>query len=401
LSSQPEFIPKIFITLFFAVFSTLLGVGLVVPLLPVYAHDLGAGAFQISLIFAAFSLSRTIFVPFFGRRSDLKGKKPILTIGMLLYFVFSICFILSRGVETLILIRLGQGLASAMILPVAQAYVGLITPKDKEGLVMGLFNLSLYGGLSVGPLLGGFIKDWLSIQFSFISMGALSLVAFFLCQILLPDEKKGTLPGGGRAKKSMPFLKMVKEKSILSLLAFRVCFTMNIGTVWTFLPLIASTENHLSSTDIGIVIMINVLVGGILQAPLGYITDKFNKKVLITSGGLLAALSLYYMSRAETFSQLFITNGLLGVAAGLSFPAVMALGVIEGRRLNAMGSIMGLLTMAHSIGMLAGPLFGGLLADFFSFSAVFVAGILIAAIGTLILVLFYPNPRQVQGLKSP
>ena len=177
---------KIFATLFLAVFVTTMGVGLVAPLLPVYAHELGAGGFQIGLIFGAFSLTRSIFVPYFGKLSDRKGKKPFLTSGLLIYFFLSLLFILSKDVEVLILLRLGQGFASAMILPVAQAYVGMIAPVQKEGRIMGLFNVSLYAGLSAGPLLGGLVKDWFNISVSFLSMGALTLFGFLLCQFMLP-----------------------------------------------------------------------------------------------------------------------------------------------------------------------------------------------------------------------
>jgi DHA1 family multidrug resistance protein-like MFS transporter len=151
---------KIFATLFLAVFATTLGAGIVAPLLPVYAHELGAGGFQIGLIFGAFSLTRSIFVPYFGKLSDWKGRKPFLTSGLFIYFLLSMIFIVSKDVGVLILLRLGQGFASAMILPVAQAYIGMITPINKEGSIMGLFNVSLYAGLSTGPLLGGFVKDW-------------------------------------------------------------------------------------------------------------------------------------------------------------------------------------------------------------------------------------------------
>jgi MFS family permease len=73
---------RIFNTLFLAVFVTAMGAGLVAPLLPIYAHDLGAGAFQIGLIFGAFSVTRSIFVTYFGKLSDRKGKKPLLTAGL-------------------------------------------------------------------------------------------------------------------------------------------------------------------------------------------------------------------------------------------------------------------------------------------------------------------------------
>src|SRR5210317_359921 len=135
---------KIFGTLFFSIFAAVTGVGIVVPLLPVYAHDLGASGLYIGLIFGAFSLSRTFFLPYFGRRSDKKGRKPFIVAGLFSYAVISLAFILSSGVKSLIVIRFVQGITSAMIMPVVQAYVGDITPKVKEGWIMGLFNMSLF-----------------------------------------------------------------------------------------------------------------------------------------------------------------------------------------------------------------------------------------------------------------
>ena len=179
---------RIFITLFLAVFVTTMGAGMVAPLLPVYAHELGAGALQIGLIFGAFSLTRSVFVPYFGKLSDRKGKKPLLTIGLFLYFLLSLLYAVSNGVWPLVLLRLGQGFASAMILPVAQAYVGMITPEQHEGRLMGIFNMPIYGGLSAGPVLGGLVKDWFNIEISFLSMGALTL--FGLSFVWYPCPQK-------------------------------------------------------------------------------------------------------------------------------------------------------------------------------------------------------------------
>ena len=74
---------KIFTTLFLAVFANITGVGIVVPLLPVYAKNLGASGFYIGLIFGAFSLSRTFLLPVFGKLSDKHGRKPFITTGLL------------------------------------------------------------------------------------------------------------------------------------------------------------------------------------------------------------------------------------------------------------------------------------------------------------------------------
>ena len=83
---------KIFGTLFFSIFASVTGVGVVVPLLPIYAHDLGASGLYIGLIFGAFSLSRTFFLPWFGRLSDVKGRKPFIVPGFLAYALISIAY---------------------------------------------------------------------------------------------------------------------------------------------------------------------------------------------------------------------------------------------------------------------------------------------------------------------
>ena len=375
---------KIFTTLFLAIFFTTLGVGLVVPLLPVYAHELGAGAFQVGLVFAAFSLTRSIFVPYFGKLSDKKGKKPFLTTGLFIFFFLSILYTYSKNIETLILLRLGQGFASAMVLPVAQAYIGIMTPPQKEGRVMGLFSISLYGGLSIGPLLGGVVKDRFSINASFLSMGALCLLGFVLCLLFLPREGVLQTSNPSGSGKSKSYLAIVKTPAILSLFTFRICFTTCIGIIWTFLPLFANTMLDLSSSAIGFVIMINVFIAGLLQAPMGYIADRFSKKIMVTAGGVLAIISLLCLNYATSFNGLVIANGIFGLAGGISLPAIMALGIIEGRKTRAMGSIMGLLTMAHSLGMLVGPLLAGIIIDVFSMETIFVTGAAILGAGTIV-----------------
>ena len=350
---------KIFATLFIAIFVTATGAGFVAPLLPIYAHELGAGGFQIGLIFGAFSLTRTLFVSYFGKLSDRKGRKPFITTGLFLYFLVSLFYAVSDSVTALILLRLGQGFASAMVLPVAQAYVGEMIPPNQEGRLMGVFNISLFGGLSAGPVMGGLIKDWFSIQASFMGMGILTLAGFLLCLVMLPAEHVTKRDATGTLKKPVDYMDLIKIPSVLSIFTFRTCFTTCIGITWAFLPLLAATRLGLSSSAIGLVVMVNVLISGLLQAPMGYAADRFSKRALTLFGGVLALIAMLCLDRAQTFTQLMVINGILGFAGGVSLPAIMAMGVIEGRRSKAMGSIMGLLALGHSIGMLAGPLLGG------------------------------------------
>jgi multidrug resistance protein len=382
---------KIFAVLFFSIFVSVTGVGIVVPLLPVYAYELGASGLYIGLVFGAFSLSRTFFLPYFGRLSDKKGRKPLIVAGLLAYALISIGFILSKNVETLIIIRFIQGISSAMLIPVIQAYVGDITPEGSEGLSMGMFNMSMFFGLSVGPLAGGMINEHFSLNTSFLCMGILAFLGFSLCLFLLPPTKSERAVS--RKKEVVSWKKLLRDKDLAGLFFFRFAYAACVGVVWGFLPVLADSEFHLSSSYIGILVMLGVFIAGVMQAPMGYMADRFSKRIMILIGGFIIAFAILLFNWADGFGDLFIANVLIGIGGGIAMPALMAIAVLKGKTTKAMGSVMGLITMAHSSGMLTGSLVAGLMMDMFQLRHAFSFGSLIMILGTG-LFFFYTSHRK-------
>lgn len=373
---------KIFATLFIAIFACVTGVGIVVPLLPVYAKNLGAGGFYVGLVFGAFSFSRSAFLPYFGRLSDRKGRKPFIVIGLFGYLLVSTAFMGFDNIEALILFRFLQGIASAMIMPVTQAYVGDITPTGDEGFSMGLFNMSMFMGLSIGPLLGGFISDHYGLNTAFAAMGALALAGCLLAMGLLPpthEEQVVIHP-----QKPMDWKYLLLDGDIAALFLYRFTYTACIGILWGFLPVYAHTEYTLSTSDIGILLMLGVFVGGVVHLPMGILADRINKKVLVVIGGIIVAYAFFSFHWASGFRDLFIANFLFGIGGGIAGPALMALAVLAGNRTGGMGSVMALLTMAHSLGMLAGSLLAGLIMDFSNLRLAFTWGAGIMGVGTVV-----------------
>jgi MFS transporter, DHA1 family, multidrug resistance protein len=363
---------KIFATLFFSLLATITGVGIVVPLLPVYAHSLGAGGLYIGLIFGAFSISRTVLLPYFGRLSDRKGRKPFILTGLFCYTLVSVAFILFTHVFQMIVIRFFQGIASAMVMPVIQAYVGDITPKGREGFVMGLFNMSLFFGLSLGPLAGGYINDHINLNAAFACMGALALVGALLSLWLLPATRDEV--GLRKGRPPLRWRDIICDRVIIGLFAFRLAYTSGIGIIWGFLPVLADAEFHLSSSQIGILVMLGVMVSGTIQAPMGYLADRLNRKVMISIGGILAGLAVLSYQLADSHAQLFAGSILFGLGGGTAMPAVMAVAVLKGHQSEAMGSVMAVLTVAHSLGMLMGAVLAGLMMDWFNLRLAFGLG---------------------------
>lgn len=376
---------QIFGTLFFSIFATVTGVGMVVPLLPVYAHHLGAGGLYIGMIFAAFSFSRTVFLPYFGRASDVRGRKPFIVIGLCAYALISAAFILARDVESLIILRFVQGIASAMIMPVVQAYVGDITPAGMEGSVMGLFNMSMFTGLSLGPLIGGFIHDRFSLQSSFACMGLLALLGFLLSLFLLPPRRLERVVC--QSHPPLGWGPLLQDRPIAALFSFRFAYTACIGIIWGFLPVYADARFSLSSSAIGILVMLGVLVSGLIHWPMGYLADRFNRRGLVVAGGLIVSGAVLSYALADDFSGLLLCSLGFGIGGGLSMPALMAMGVARGAKAKAMGSVMALLTMAHSTGMLAGSLLAGVMMEVSQLRYAFFLGALLMLFGCGLFVL--------------
>lgn len=377
---------KIFGTLFFSIFVTVTGVGIVVPLLPVYAHNLGASGIYIGLIFGVFSLSRTLFLPYFGGLSDKKGRKPFIVGGLLLYSLISFAFLLADNVQSLIIIRFFQGISSAMMMPVILAYVGDITPANREGLTMGLFNMSMFFGLSLGPLIGGVIKDSFNLDASFICMGLLAFTGFLLSACLLPPKSSEKIVQS--KEKPAHWKQLIRDKNIAGLFIFRFSYAACIGVIWGFLPVFADSKFSISSSLIGILVMIGVFVSGSLNMPMGYLADKLNKKAMVVTGGLIISLALYSFVWAGGFRGLFLANVFFGIGGGISISALMAMAILKGNKTKAMGSVMGLMTMAHSMGMMLGSVFAGLMMDTFDLYLAFPFGSIIMLLGVVLFFIF-------------
>ncbi|MCG8686433.1 MAG: MFS transporter [Desulfobacterales bacterium] len=382
----------VFITLFFIIFTTVTGVGIVVPLLPIYAHDLGAAGIYVAMIFGAFSISRTFLLPVFGRLSDQKGRKPFILVGLMSYVLVSLAFVWSSSIEELIFIRFIQGAGSAMIMPVVQAYVGEITPEGTEGYSMGLFNLSMFLSLSLGPFMGGTILDLWSMKGAFYCMGGLSLAGLALCLVFLPPLSVEQVRF--RERDPVPLSMVVKDWELAGLVVFRYAYTACIGIIWCFLPLFASTEFGLSGSKIGLLVMVGVFVAGVLQLPMGYVADRVNKKLMIIMGGMLSAVGIIYPFWALSFNDLLLGVFIFGIGGGIAMPAVSALAVVKGDEKKAMGSVMSILTVAHSLGMFTGSILAGLSMDFFSLSYAFPCGFIIMVAGTLIFPLLYRRQNK-------
>jgi len=376
-------IKKLFPILAFSVFSSMLGVGIIAPLLPLYAINLGATEIWLGVIFGSFFVSRVMLMPIIGRLSDRSGRKLFLCIGLLIYAVVSLGYIWAGNVPQLTLVRLLHGAASALIIPIAQAYVGDISPEGEEGKWMGYFNAAFFSGFGFGPLMGGMLTDHFGINLAFSTMAGLNLLAFFVAVLFLPDIRQRRMA----ANPYLSFREMSTSGIVKGIFIFRLANALGRGAFASFLPVFAAIYLGLSPRHIGILLAVNILLMSLLQAYAGSIADRFSKRALVVLGSLIDLTYLALIPLAHSFWYLLWLCALGGLGGAISIPATSAMIVGEGRKFG-MGSTMAAYTMAFSIGMAVGPLVGGTIANFVNIESVFYFAASMGLIGTGLFIWF-------------
>jgi DHA1 family multidrug resistance protein-like MFS transporter len=178
-----------FIVVWLALLISMAGIGMVSPLLPKFAEDMGATGIWIALIFSGFAFTQVPLMPFVGRLSDRFGRKLFLCVGLLIFAIAAGGYFWSPGYREMFLFRLVAGVGAAMVTPTAYAYVGDLAPRGQEGRYMGVFNIALVVGFGSGPTLGGLVHDAFGLSATFVSMGILSAVGFLMVLLLLPSSK--------------------------------------------------------------------------------------------------------------------------------------------------------------------------------------------------------------------
>lgn len=380
---------------------------MVVPILSVYADTLGASSFWIGVVFAAFSLSRTICMPFFGRMADRYEKKHMMAAGLFFYAIISFGYIIAPTVFLLTIVRFVHGITSAMVAPVAMAYLGEIAGRGEEARVMSRFQASMLFGFGAGPLMGGVIYDIFGFSAAFYALMAFSALSCLIVVLFLPEERTllstGDVLGGvgergqdgesggvdcghdhpeNKSQQKNPGDRQTFRRLLLHPLyggTMMISFASEFGMIGilVFIPLFVPLFG-ITPAGAGIIISLNVFVAGILQMVFGRIGDSAYRHLLIIPGALIFAVTLAAFPLCTTFPGFLLVSCVNAVGALFFFPAVSATMVEAGRHCG-MGRTMGIYNSVRGVSAIIAPLAGGILADVYGLEAVFLLiGVFIA-----------------------
>lgn len=372
---------RIFASLFFATATAQIGLGIISPILPLYAKTFAATGLQIGLVFAAFSISRAVLGPFVGRLSDRIGRKPLILAGLAVYAAVSVLYAVAANLWQLGIFRFVQGIASVMVTPIAQAYVGDLTPPGSEGRTLNAFYASQFIGMAIGPVLGGGIGAAWSYEASFLVMGALSVVSLVLVALTVPMDETAKSRHQPRKSAMMPFRQVMQNDAVKAMSIYFATRGFWRQAFSAFYPLYAVAAFAASEADIGLILSVYTFTEGLLQIPFGYLADRYPRVRQIVIGSVFAPLVLLAIPYVGSVWGVALLTVAMGAFSALGRASLVAIRTELGRS-HGMGTLAGVQGSAFATGQMLGPLAGGAVVDAAGLWAVFPFGSLIGCIGT-------------------
>ncbi|MFA1822318.1 MFS transporter [Virgibacillus oceani] len=351
---------KVLPILFIIMFLVMVGFGIIIPVLPFYAEELGASPTELGLLMAVYSLMQFLFAPMWGRISDRIGRKPVILIGI---FGLSLSFFmmaLSSQLWMLFVARFIGGILSAANMPTVMAYVADITTEEDRGKGMGIIGAATGLGFIFGPAIGGMFTN-INLDAPFYIAGTVSLLTMFLVLFIL-KESIHLSTNNAAAQKKVSWKNVFKGP--LSTLYFLQFFiTVSLAALEATFAYFATARAGLDAVTLGYIFMIMGLASAVVQGSMGILTKKFGEVRIIQVGIMISALGFALILFIQDFITAAIFLSIFGIGNGVIRPSVSSL--LTKKSKVGYGVVTGSLSSFDSLGRIIGPVLGGGLYSIF------------------------------------
>jgi MFS transporter, DHA1 family, multidrug resistance protein len=375
--------------LFLVMFLVMIGFGIIIPVLPFYAEEMGASPTQLGLLMAVYSLMQLIFAPFWGKLSDRIGRKPIMMIGIAGLSLSFFMQAMATELWMLFAARIIGGLLSSANMPTAMAYVADITTPENRGKGMGIVGAAVGLGFVFGPAIGGIFSKS-SMSMPFYLAGTSSLITLVIIFFLLKESLQKDNADGNQSIKQSRWKAFSGPASVLFLLQLLISLSLS-GLEATF-AYYAAKRAGLGAIQLGYIFMIMGFAGAMVQGGMvGRLTKKYGEGKVIQGGIIVSAIGFALILLVDSFTTAAIFLSIFGIGNGVIRPSVSSL--LTKTTDAGHGSATGLLSSFDSLGRIVGPPLGGWLFSL-SIGLPYISGAIISVIA-FVLYQFYQSKALV------
>ncbi len=358
--------------LFATVLIDLIGFGIVIPILPFLAPDMGASNLEIGLIIATYSIFNGLCGPFWGRLSDRFGRKPIILICLA---GAAISYIGLAFATTLTAIYFWRAFGGWMAgnFGVASAMIADMTTPENRAKGMGMIGAAFGLGMVIGPTLGGVLSgNGESYTIPFFVAAGLSTVAiiagFFLLEETMTPEKRKEHAAEQAKHQKVSLIKMLKETHNTILASVFTLHNTCVSVISFLFPLWVASLLDWGPRDVGIVFGIQGLAMAVIQIKvIGPASTRMGEINFLMMGISLTCAGFMVAAFAETMPFMILAFCMTVTGSTLCLPILNS---ITSKRtpFRYRGQMMGTTSSMSAWGRVTGPLLGGVVLHFYGFS---------------------------------
>jgi len=389
MSRTPRGIGALSLAGFFGIFSTTMSKS---PVLPLFVKSLSGSETVIGLIAAISPFAGVLFSFPVGMLADMWGKKRLLTVAAGVLLAAPVLYLLVQNPFWLIPIRFFHGIATAILGPVASAFILGAYPESK-GEKLGLYSSATLIGRTLAPLLGGaiissflYLGGSLMYRSVYVAAFALGIPAVFLVLSLPGDE--GLSAGGESPPRVTPadfargLVEFLRNRRLLGTSLVEMATYFAYGVLETYLPLYLSGL-RVPAYQIGIVFSLQILSIALTKPLFGRLADRVDRRVQILAGIVLLAAATAAIPLVTGIAALTLVSVLFGLAVSVSTVATSSY-VAEVVKTEHIGASLGGLSSIMDIGHSSGPFVAGFIITAVNVGAGFFAGAAVCVAATLV-----------------
>lgn len=369
-----------------------IGFGFVSPILPKFIAGLNVPPSQIGtlvgLAISAYGVARVSMDLPTGKLVQRWGRRPALILGPILLSVGALGCGLATEYWQLIAFRLFQGIGSSIYNVTCTIVICEISTLSNRGQYLSLDWGSFLIGASLGPILGGFVGEYLGYRAPFFCFSSIALLAALWFYFRIPETKDKQLVGVSQTSNVPPQPNSSKEIAfsyknlnfvLICTIALLTMFTMSGRMV--LIPLLGYERLGLSEIQVGLVFTSVAIMQCAFVFPAGKISDKSGRKTVIVSGGAISVAALILFTQSYSYQLCMLSGIILGIGRGFGGPVISAY-VADIAPDEAHEHTIALYRTIADVGFLTGPILLGWLKDIhgLNFPFLLCAGLLLGAI---------------------
>jgi DHA1 family multidrug resistance protein-like MFS transporter len=371
------------------------GFSVTLPFLPYYVQELGITeldrvAFWAGLLTTAQSTTMAIVAPLWGLLADRYGRKIMVVRAMLGGAVIISLMGVVQNVHQLLILRAIQGMLTGTV-PAATTLIASSTPSHRRGYALGMLQMAIYLGSTVGPFLGGLVADNLGYRATFWVTGGLLFVAGVLTAALVREEFTPPERGGTRMWEGL--LLVLRTRALMTLYGVRMLLGMAaqiVGPVFSlFVQSISSPDAKVASLA-GTIAGLASLTGALSAVFLGQASDRVGSRRILLLSSAASGVLYALMAGARTPAQLGVLRALAGISAGGILASVSALQASLAPT-GRYGAVYGVNTSLMAAANAVSPMIGATLAASWGLPSVFFGAAAIYGLGTAVAALVLPG----------